>query len=484
MDLRDYLRVLRRAWPTVLTFVLLGLAGGVGVTLATKTVYQASVQIFVATSTSSSSTDLANGNTFTQDRVQSYTNIATGPVVTGAVIKQLHLKMSESELAGKITADAPLNKVLINLHVVDHDPGTAALLANNVAAQFNKAVAGIEQTDANGTPVVKLTVIHPATVPSTPIKPSKALDIGFGLVLGLIVGIAVVVFRDLLDNTIKDPQDFEALGIPVLGLVPLDKRTAKTPIAFRGDPHSARSESYRQLRTNLQFVNIDNSPRIIAVTSAIPGEGKSTTAMNLAAALAEAGYRVCLVEADLRRPTLAKTLGLVPDVGFTTVLIGKATVEEAMQNAGRNFAVLTSGPVPPNPSELLLSEQARAVIRSVADHADYTIVDAAPLLPVTDGVEVAALADATLIVHQAGKTTREQAARSIEALANVGLNPVGAILNMVTRAGGRYEYDYYSYSYRPDRSRVPGAHTPRSAAPAHVQLQPVGRGRNGDEPSE
>lgn len=483
LDLRDYLRVLRRAWPTVLTFVLLGLAGGVGVTLATRTVYQASVQIFVATSTTSSPTDLAQGNTFTQDRVQSYTSIANGPAVTGAVIKQLHLKISQAQLAGKISADAPLNKVLINLHVTDHDPGTAALLANNVATQFDKAVAATEQTDANGTPVVKLTVIHPATVPTSPIKPSKALDIGFGLVLGLIIGIAVVVFRDLLDNTINDPQDFEALGIPVLGMVPLDRRTAKTPIAFRGDPHSARSEAYRQLRTNLQFVNIDNSPRVIAVTSAIPGEGKSTTAMNLAAALAEAGYRVCLVEADLRRPTLAKTLGLVPDIGFTTVLIGQATVEAAMQNAGRNFAVLTSGPVPPNPSELLLSEQARAVIRSVAEHADYTILDAAPLLPVTDGVEVAALADATLVVHQAGKTTREQAARSIEALANVGMQPVGAILNMVTRAKSRYEYDYYSYSYRPDRARVPGVHTPRSSAAAHAVLEPVGRGRNGDQPT-
>jgi capsular exopolysaccharide synthesis family protein len=274
------------------------------------------------------------------------------------------------------------------------------------------------------------------------------------LIAGLIVGVGVVVVRDLLDNTVKGPHDFEALGVPVLGMVPLDKRTQRVPIAFRGDPHSVRSEAYRQLRTNLQFVNVDNAPRIIAVTSAVPGEGKTTTAMNLAAALAEGGYRVCLVEADLRRPTIAASLGLVPDVGFTTVLIGRAPLEAALQNAGRNLAVLTSGPVPPNPSELLITEQAQSIIRAVSEQVDYTIIDTAPLLPVADGAEVASMADATLVVHHAGKTTREQVERSIAALEKVGEKPVGVVLNMVSRRNSRYddEYNYY-YTYRPDRSR-------------------------------
>ncbi|MBN9619911.1 MAG: polysaccharide biosynthesis tyrosine autokinase, partial [Actinobacteria bacterium] len=401
-----------------------------------------------------SSSDLANGNTFTQDRVQSYTAIANSPAVTNAVVRELKLTLTPQQLADKITADAPQNKVLVNLHVTDHNPQTAAQLANAVSQQFATVVQNTEQTDANGKPVVKLTIIHPATVPSAPIKPNKTLYIGLGLVLGLVIGVGVVILRDVLDNTVKGPGDFEELGVSVLGMVPLDKRTAKTPIAFRGDPHSLRSEAYRQMRTNLQFVNVDESPRVIAVTSAVPGEGKTTTAMNLASALAEGGNRVCLVEADLRRPTIAKTLGLVADVGFTTVLIGQAPLEAALQNAGHNLAVLTSGPVPPNPSELLITEQARALIREIASHVDYTIIDTAPLLPVADGAEVAALADATLVVHRAGKTTRDQAARSVEALAKVGERPVGVILNMITRGGGRYDYEYnYYYSYRPERSR-------------------------------
>ncbi len=278
------------------------------------------------------------------------------------------------------------------------------------------------------------------------------LNIALGLVLGLTVGIGVAMLREVLDNTVKNASDFEPFGVPVLGNVPLDKRTPKTPVAFRGDPHSSRSESYRQLRTNLQFVDVDNPPRIIAVTSAVPGEGKSTTAINLAAALAEAGARVCLIEADLRRPSIAATLGLVADVGFTTVVIGKAPVESVLQNAGRNLAVLTSGPIPPNPSELLLSKHAKQVIYDIAAKVDFTIIDTPPLLPVTDGAELATVADGMILVHRSGKTTRDQALRSMEALDKVGKKPIGVVLNMITRQGGKYDYEYgYSYAaYRPN----------------------------------
>ncbi|MDQ6936267.1 MAG: polysaccharide biosynthesis tyrosine autokinase [Actinomycetota bacterium] len=491
MELREILLVLRKGWPFVLALVVVGSALGIILTLTTAKLYQANVQVFVATSAGNDPTQLAQGNTFTQERVQSYTALADSPAVTGPVITKLGLNLTKAQLAAKISADAPPTKVLINLHITDHDPQQAARLANAVAAQFDKVVETTEQTDAKGKPVVKLTVIHPAAEPGSPIKPSATINVGLGFVLGLLLGIGIVVLRDVLDNTVKGPQDFEALGVPVLGYVPFDKRTAKTPIAFRGDPHSARSEAYRQLRTNLQFVNIDDAPRIIAVTSAIPGEGKTTTALNLAAALAEGGYRVCLIEADLRRPNLAKALGLVSDVGFTTALIGKAHVETVLQNAGRNLAVLTCGPVPPNPSELLISDQARAIIRQIAEKVDYTIIDTAPLLPVADGAEVAAIADATLVVHHAGKSTREQAARSVEALAKVGQQPVGVVLNMITRGRGRFDeaYGYYHYEYRSNRPRR-GRHLGALRAPptggpdADVNPQHLSRspGDPGSEP--
>ena len=301
---------------------------------------------------------------------------------------------------------------------------------------------------------MRLTVIHPAQIPGAPITPNKVLNIGLGFVVGLLIGIGIVVLRDVLDNTVKSPSDYEDAGVPAMGVVPFDKRTASEPIAFRVDGTSARSEAYRQIRTNLQFVDVDNPPRIISVTSAMPGEGKSTTALNLAAALAEAGSRVCLIEADLRRPSLAKSLGLVGDVGFTTALIGKTPVEDVLQNAGQNLAVLTSGPIPPNPSELLITEHARAIIQRVASHVDFVVIDTPPLLPVTDGATVATLADATLIVSRAGRTTHEQAHRSIEALDKVGRHPVGVVMNMVTRGRGGYSYEYGYYYTDRERTKL------------------------------
>lgn len=464
MDLREFVRTLRKGWPPIIASVLLGSVIGIGLTLATTKVYQSTVQIFVATSTNDSTSQLAGGNTFVQDRVQSYVSIANSPNVTGFVVDKLKLKGSPEQLAAKISSDAPQNKVLINLHVKDHDPRQAAILANAVAARFAVVVQTTEQTDSSGKPVVKLTVIHPATVSSSPIEPNKIVNIGVGFLIGLLVGIGLVVLRDALNNTLGSPKDFADLNIPVLGLVPFDKRTPKTPVAFRGDAHSARSEAYRQLRTNMQFVDVDNPPRVIAITSPLPGDGKSTTAINLAAALAESGARVCLIDADFRRPSIAAQLGLVGDVGFTSVLIGETPIEAVLQNAGRNFAVITSGPVPPNPSELLISEHARNVIAEVATRVDFTIIDTAPLLPVSDGAEVAIIADATLIVCRAAKTTHEQLARSMDALAKVGEKAVGVVLNMLSQTGRNSDYGY-GYYYEPYRRRGEPHH---SSAVNHV----------------
>jgi succinoglycan biosynthesis transport protein ExoP len=465
MELRDYLRVLRRGWPVVLAFVALGLFGGIGITVATTRVYEATSVIFVATQNVTDASQLAGSGTFVQSEVQSLTTIANSPTIVNYVANQMAAKhgtdatfptYSPSVIADKISADAPLSKAIINLHATDHDPTVATFIAQKAASKYTDYVSRrIENQDSSGQPLVKLTVVHPAAVPAAPVKPNKLINIVLGFVIGMLLGVGVVILRDVLDNTVKGPNDFEALDLAVLGMVPLDKRTGRQPIAFRADPHSARSEAYRQLRTNLQFVNVDRQPKIIAVTSAIPGEGKTTTAMNLAAALADAGHRVILLEADLRRPNIAKILGLVPEVGFTSVLIGQVRLEDALQNAGRNLAVLTSGPIPPNPSELLISDQAKQLVRSAADQADYVIIDTAPLLPVADGSEVAAMADATVVVHRAGKTTRDQAARCAEALAKVGERAVGVVLNMISRSISRYDYEYsYAYSYRPERSHM------------------------------
>jgi capsular exopolysaccharide synthesis family protein len=456
MDLREYLRIAARYWWLILLGGALGLAAGFGIVTASTREYTAGAQIFVATASAVDSAQLAAGNMFTEARVQSYVSIATSPRVTEPVIRRLELPVTPAQLASQISASARLNTVLIDIAVRDRSPDQAARLANAVATQFSSVVADLEDTSRSGRSPVKLTVTRPATVPTAASSPRTTLDLTLGLLVGVVLGFGVAVLRKTLDNSVASPDDLEQTAeAPVLAVVGFDKRSSREPIALRADSHGPRAEGFRQLRTNLQFINIDQRPRVIAVTSPLPAEGKTSTALNLAATLAEAGFSVCLVEADLRKPSLARTLGLIGDVGLTTVLVGKATVEEVTQNAGPNLAVITSGPIPPNPSELLVSAQTESVLRQIAQKADYTIIDSAPLLPVTDGAEAAALADANLLVVRSGRTTRHQVRRAIEVLAKVNKRPVGTILNMAKSGGpDSFLYTHY-YAYRQSHDTAP-----------------------------
>lgn len=451
MTLNDYLRVVRKRWRLIVASLVVCVLASAAFVLTSTKRYEATAQIFVSTSGADDTTtaSLAQGNTFVQARVQSYTSVASSPDVTSQVIKKLGLTMTSDQLAAEISADAPLNKVLVNIHVTDKSPTVAARLANAVAGQFNTAVETLEQAKSGGASPVKLTVIHPAKTPLSPVSPRTKLDIAIGVLLGLILGLGLAFLREVMDNTAKDPGELaEQAGIAVLGIVPWDKTTAEAPISFRADPHGSRSEAFRQLRTNLQFVDVDRPPKIIAVTSAVPNEGKSSTAMNLATALAESGQHVCLIEADLRKPSIAQALGLIGDVGLTSVLVGKVPFEAVLQNAGMNLAVVTSGPVPPNPSELISSEAFRNTLRRAARRADVVVVDTPPLLPVADGAQIAAMADATLLVVRAGKTSFDQIRQAVQSLGRVDVVAVGAILSMAQRRRGS-AYPYYYAEYRP-----------------------------------
>jgi capsular exopolysaccharide synthesis family protein len=452
VDLAQYIAMLRKRWLLTVVVTLLGVGAAVGVIRTSSKVYTASAQIFVAASSQDNTAALNNGNSFAQARVQSYTSVANSPAVTDAVVKQLGLSITADQLASKISADAPLNKVILNLHVTDHSPVQAARLANAVATQFVVYVQDIEKLSAgsDASPVA-LTIIHPAQVPALPTSPKVDLDLALGLITGLIIGLALAVLRERLDTRVRTGEDVgQYVNAPILGVVPLDKRTGASPVAFRGNERSPRAEAIRQLRTNLQYINVDAPPKLIVVTSAVSGEGKSTVAVNLASALAEVGFRVCLIDADLRRPRVAAYLDLVAGAGLTSILAGKASIVDVIQPMGPNFSVITSGPVPPNPAELLASAHFRAVLKDLAGQNDYVVIDSAPLLPVADGSQVASAADVTLLVVQAKRTNHEQLRRAADSLERVGASLGGVVFNMVSlRDSGNY-YEYYA-SDRPTR---------------------------------
>ena len=452
MDLRDYALVLRKHWQLITACTLLAVGVAAIATFLTTPKYQASAQLFVSTSSSGNVGDLAQGSSFTQQRVKSYADIINSPRVTAAVIRELGLPETPRALGDQISASAPLDTVLIDVDVKDADPKRAARIANAVSRQFTLLVTELETPGGSKVSPVKVSVVKEATAPQAPISPRPKLNLALGLLVGLAIGVGAAVLRDVLDTSVKSAEDLQsAANLSPLGIIGFDSRAAKRPLIVQDDPQSSRAEAFRQLRTNLQFIDVDHSPRSLVITSSVQAEGKSTTAANLAISLAQAGVSVLLVEADLRRPRLAGYLGLEGAVGMTDVLIGQAVLEDVLQPWGHTglLTVLPSGHVPPNPSELLGSGQMTTLLRDLEQRATLVLLDAPPLLPVTDAAVLSRVASGTVMVVRANKTKREQVARAMAALEAVDARVYGAILTMASTKGPDAYY-YGGYSDAPE----------------------------------
>ncbi|MFF4961607.1 polysaccharide biosynthesis tyrosine autokinase [Streptomyces sp. NPDC001222] len=485
MDLHGFLKALARRWPTVLVSLVLAIGAAFAATALSTPVYEARTQLFVATRTGDDTAQLNQGQSFSQARVQSYAAIVTTRQVTGFVVKKLRLRTTPEELASRITAEAPINTVLIDITVRDTVPRRAARIANAVADRFGDVVERLEtprraagsehsggSSSRSGTPAspVSLGVTQEAVAPTAPVSPRPVLNLAAGALAGLLLGAALVAVRENLDTTLKTSAALgEFTALPGLGSIPYDKSVPKQPLVS-ADVHSKRAEAFRKLRTNLQFAQVDDRPRIIVVTSSVPGEGKTNTAANLALSLAEAGVSTCLVDADLRRPCVAGAFGLVQDAGLTTVLIGQARIEDVLQEGGGRLAVLTSGAAPPNPTELLASARMKEVLRELADSYEVVIVDSAPLLPVADTVGLASLAQGALLVVRAVRTRREQVRLAAESLERVGVRVLGTVFNMDPAPKGDQYGAYGRYGELP----APRASTPRGGAGAPPAARGVG----------
>lgn len=449
MDLRDYLRILRRSWILIIATTLAGLLIGGTAAILTAPTYTSETQLFVAIQNSGSVQELQQGNTFSQARVQSYVKTVATPIVLQPVVDTLGLDVSAEELAGQVTASTDLNTVLINISVTDHSAVQASAIAQAVATSLIKAVDTLEKPQAGGgTSPVSLSIVKPAKAPSNPSAPNTKAYILVGLVIGLAAGVGMSVLRSTLDNRIRGEADLRRVtDAPLLGGISFDQDATRKPLLTQTAPQSPRAESFRQLRTNLQFANVSGHAKTVLVTSSLPGEGKSTTATNLAIALAHAGQSVCLVDADLRRPMVNEYLGLERNAGLTTALVGTADINELLQPWGDdNLYVLTSGQVPPNPSELLGSDEMKTLLARLEHAFDTVVIDAPPLLPVTDAAVLSQHVGGVVLVVGSHKLRHQDLEKSLSALQMVGANVLGVVLNRLpTKGPDAYSYTYYSH---------------------------------------
>lgn len=448
MDLRDFVKLIRTRWITVCVTTLMALLCAVAYSVIQTPLYQASTRLFVSTVAGESMSDLYSGNRLSQDRVLSYTQLITGVTLAQRTIDRLALDMSADELKENITAKSKPNTVLIEVSVLDASPVRARDIANGLSDEFVAMARELETPTPGEKPDARVVVEQRATVPVEPVVPKRSRNLALGAALGLVLGVGLALIRDRLDNSVKDRETLEEIGgVGVVGAIPFDKdRQSAATIAFDKN-NSPTAEAFRKLRTNLRFLSVDSPPRLIVVTSSVPNEGKTVTAINVALALAEADHNVLLIDGDMRRPSVSRNLDMVNAVGFSTVLSSAAPLDDVLQASKfPRLTVLAAGAIPPNPSELLGSLAAKNLLAEVRERFDYVIIDTPPLLAVTDGAILAAEADGALLLVHTGSTKRDQLAHSVEILRDVGASLLGSVLTMVpTRGSGAYSYNYSYY---------------------------------------
>jgi capsular exopolysaccharide synthesis family protein len=358
----------------------------------------------------------------------------------------------------------------------------------------------VQQTQAAAQLVTQTgpTVVNAARLPTSPTSPKPVRNGILGFLVGLILGVGLAFLVERLDDGINSREAAEQAteGLPVVGLIPLvDSWRAKGShhLALVEDPTSNVSEAYRTLRTSIQFLSIDDPKHVIGITSSVPDEGKTTAVANLAVSFARAGQRVIVVSCDLRRPRIHEFFGVDNRIGLTSVLIGQVALSEALQavEGEPRLRILASGPVPPNPAEILSLDRVREVIDVLADNADVVLLDCPPVLPVTDALLLSRLVDGMLVLAAAKSTSRRDLGRTIQLLHQVQAPVLGTILNRVPAAGGyAYGYGYGSYgrySYKGDADLEPrevevpepGTMTRRRPSDATVSSQAPSTPANG-----
>lgn len=442
MTVLDFLRLTRANLALLLATTLLGLALGFGVAMLQPKTYTSMSTGFVSATTSETGSvgDVLNGDTAAQSKANAYLPLISSRAVAEKIAQNSSLGLQPGEVAGRLSAEVVAGSALIRVTAVSDEPQKAAELANS-ALEATAEVA--QEIEGNSSPV-RVIPLEDAQVPGGPSSPNTRNYMLVGALIGLVAGYAIAILRRASDVRVRTSQEVEdATDAGVLGILP---KSPSLKGNNRGDVEDdAAAEAVRQLRTNLRFVSVDHPPRCVILTSPNPGEGKSTVSTALANSFAHSGEPTVIVDADLRRPTVAGVFGIDGSVGLTQVLSGQVALEDALQQApGTSLLVLPAGRIPPNPSELLGSDRMKHLMAELKSKY-MTFIDAPPLLPVTDASLLSTEADGTILVTEVGGTRKEQVELAASMLRRVNARLLGAVLNLAPARG--VGSTYYGFGY-------------------------------------
>ena len=490
MSVGDYLRVFRRFWWLVVVAVVAGAGIGYATAYMSTPQYHSTARLFVTTQSGTSVGDAYQNNLFSQERVVSYAGLATSEQVAARAVDQLKMPITADQLRSKITATPMPKTVLLDITVSDADPALAQTYANAVADQLVQLVSELETSRRGGTPAAGAILLDDANYPTAVAGLSLLTRVALGAAGGLIVGLLLAVLIGVLDTRVRARERVETVTrSPALGALVADPRRSDVAVTDLQSGGVA-VERLRELRTNLQFARtgVGRRPQVIAVDSPSSGDGRTTTAIDLAAAFAEAGRTVVLVDGDFLNPSMVDRLSLTDaerlqadQRGLGTAMVGSHDVMSAVIQSpgGAPFAFLPAGPSASVLRRLWGDESAGAVIDDLRAEFDYVIIDTPPLTSCSDGAAAAALGDGAIVLARIGHTTTKGLASSLQVLDAANAELIGTVVTC--EPGHRRELSTSSDDGRPPRVAASQEVQDESAAEAAPPAEPA---TTEDEPAD
>ncbi|MFZ0217130.1 MAG: polysaccharide biosynthesis tyrosine autokinase [Candidatus Dormiibacterota bacterium] len=486
MELRRYLRALRRGlWLLILCPLLAGLVAGV-ISWRLPPVYQANASMLVRPAQPLSVAAGTGTVTQTSDEItQTYAQLMVERPILQKVIGDLKLNTTPDQLQKDIQVTPRTSTTILDITVSNTNRALARDVANQLMSDFIGTMKQVQaQENAPGTSPDNFVIVSPAALPTSPSSPSIPRNVVIAAAAALLLAVGAALLRDYLDQSVKSDEEL----IERTGLVPIAhiaysaaRRERRGELTVMQELTPA-AEAYRSLRTNLLFSTVDRPVRTIVVTSASPDEGKSRTAANLAVALAQSGHRTVLVDADFRRPSQHRNFGFVRNVGLSNLVIQEMTEHEVLSDIEgvADLALLPSGPTPPNPSELLGSARTRAVLGQLQSEFEFVVLDTPPVNAVTDAAVLSSMVDGVILVIESGRTTYSTVLHAKQALDRVGAHVIGAVVNKLRPGGAQGYYSseyYYGYGARQSDELGPGIAVAEAAEPEVTVSGSGGGGR-------